>query len=494
MTVTLVRYDAAKKALAAASRVDEAKNIRDRAEAVRVYATQARDYDLQNRAATIRLLAERRAGQLLADMAKNPGTRGEGRPRKDGSKKRRYSRDTAYPPTLEELNISKVQSSKWQRLARLVDDETFEEALRRAKDTSGELTTAGMLRTLKDVVRPKSTRTEEDINEVADDLVREIERRHERLNAVVEGKERLNPTLRRKLITALQHEAGAAQELSNGFHEYQSNGKAFQRQIREHLATLDEPNLEEKKRLASDLKNATIREISRADSRALLLQFEWLAGLGSGEFYFAMSFGPYLAGVVCFGSTAGTNTKASVCGNVHKDKVITLTRGANTFWCHPNGGSKLVAGACRMMAAKGYNIIVAYSDTEAGERGVIYRACNFLFCGKTGATERFRTGDGRVRDARLVSGYTRDRTGGTLKYNRTRAEQKEIMLESGVEFFRGTSKLRWVGFFGSNTLKRRLRGALQWEVMPYPKRTTVEESVQAAPARASQSALHDAVI
>jgi hypothetical protein len=477
MTVTLVRYDAAKKALALAVRVDEAKKIRDRAEAVRVYATQARDYELQNRAATIRLMAERRAGQLLIDMVKNPGAKGIGRSAKRGDRLR-YPKATALPPTLEELNISKVQSSKWQRLAKLVDDGTFELALEQAKETFGELTTAGMLRMLKEVVRPKSTRTEYDINEVADDLVREIERRHERLNAVVENKERLNPTLRRKLITALEHEAGAAQMLSAGFRDYQNNGKAFQRQIRERLATLDEPDIEEKRRLASDLKDATIREISRADSRALLLQFEWLAGLGSGEFYFGLWVGPYLAGAVCFGTTAGTNAKASVCGDEHKDKVITLTRGANTFWCHPHGGSKLVAGACREMAKKGYNIIVAYSDTEAGEQGVIYRACNFLFCGETGATERFRMPDGRVRDARLVSGYTRDRTGGTLKYRRSRAEQKQMMLEDGVEFFRGTPKLRCVGFFGSKTLKRRLRAALQWEVLPYPKRSTVEGPVQ----------------
>jgi hypothetical protein len=50
-----------------------------------------------------------------------------------------------------------------------------------------------------------------------------------------------------------------------------------------------------------------------------------------------------------------------------------------------------------------------------------------------------------------------------------------MMLDEGVEFFRGTPKLRWVGFFGSKTLKRRLRAALQWEVMPYPKRPTKNE-------------------
>ena len=343
----------------------------------------------------------------------------------------------------------------------LVDDETFELALEQAKEAFGELTTAGMLRTLKEVVRPKSTRTEYDINETADDLVREIERRHERLNAVVENKERLNPTLRRKLITALQHEAGAAQKLSENFKDFdRSEGKAYQRIIRERLAQMPEPNIDEKRRLASDLSNATIREISRADARGLLMQHEWLASLGSSEFYMGMWTGPYLAGVVAFGTTAGTNTRASVCGVEHKDKVITLTRGATAHYCHPNSGSFLVAGACREMSKKGYNIIVAYSDTEAGEQGVIYRACNFLYCGTTGATERFRMPDGRAHDARLVSGYTRDRTGGTLKYRRSRAEQKQMMLEEGVEFFRGTPKLRWVGLFGSRTLKRRLRAAL----------------------------------
>jgi site-specific DNA-methyltransferase (adenine-specific) len=158
MTFQLIRYDAARRALAAAVRVDEAKKIRDRAEAVRVYAAQAKDFELQNRAATIRLLAERRTGQLLLEMTKNPGNRGEGRPRKGGISKRRYRKATAQPPTLEELNITKVQSSKWQRLARLVDDASFEEALNRAKETFGELTTAGVLWAVRDIVRPSAKR------------------------------------------------------------------------------------------------------------------------------------------------------------------------------------------------------------------------------------------------------------------------------------------------------------------------------------------------
>jgi len=125
----LIRYDAARRALAAAHSVDEVRAIRSRAEAVRVYAKQARDLDMQNMAAEIRIHAERRAGQLLLEMEKNPGTRGEGRPRKDDTKSRRSRRTTANPPTLEEIGISKDQSAKWQKIALLVDDATFEKAL-----------------------------------------------------------------------------------------------------------------------------------------------------------------------------------------------------------------------------------------------------------------------------------------------------------------------------------------------------------------------------
>jgi hypothetical protein len=481
MTVALIRYDAARKALAAAHRIDEVKDIHDRATALLAYAKQAGDLTLQNQAAEIRILAERRAGQLLVDMAKNPGVRGEGRPRKDGSRIRLWKSTTANPPTLDDLGITRDQSSKWQRMARLIDDAAFEEVLLHAKDKYGELTTAGILRMVKEAAKPKSARTEQDINEVADDLLREIERRHERLDAVVKDNERLNPTLRRKLITALEHEASAAKKLSDGFTDFENTGKAYQRIVRERMALLPEVDLEEKQRLAASLKNASIREISREDSRALLLQFEWLASLGSSEFYFGLYWGSFLGGVVAFGSTTGTNVASSVCGAEHRNKVITLTRGCSSWRSHEHSGSFLVAGACREMAKKGYNTIVANSDVEAGEQGIIFRACNFLFCGPTGATEKFRTPDGRVRDSRLVSGYTRDRTGGVLKYRISRAAQKELMLQQGVEFFRGAPKLRWVHFVGDRRTKRVLRSALKWEVLPYPASKPRQPDVPLSP-------------
>lgn len=499
MTFELVRYDAARKAIAAAHRVDEVKHIRDKAEAVRVYAKQAGDFELQNKAAEIRLFAERRAGQLLADMTKNPGTRGEGRPRKDGTKSRRSNGATAYPPTLDDIGVSKDQSSKWQRLAMLVDDATFEKALVQAREKDGELTTAALLREIREIVTPAEVLTEPDINVMAAELIRDIESasRKEKLKAVIRLRRRLNPTIRKKLILALKNSltdaADCEARLSRDFKDFPTNGKAFQRVIRERMAQEPDPLLAEKQALAKDFSNASVREISLEDARNVIVAHEYLGTLGSSEFAYGLFFGDYLAGVVCFGSTAGTNVRSSVCGSEHADKVISLTRGCCLPFADPprqssdgrtHGGSAasfLISAACRDMTEKGYNIFIAYADPQANERGVIFRACNFLYCGSTNPTEKFRRPDGKVYDARNVHLLTRDRRFGMLRYKRSRAEQKQILIEEGCEFFKDTGfKHRFVGIFGDRRMKRMLRQALKWEVVPFPKAEAQRAMVAAA--------------
>jgi hypothetical protein len=204
--------------------------------------------------------------------------------------------------------------------------------------------------------------------------------------------------------------------------------------------------------------------------------------MGTTEFSFALSFGEQLAGVVCFGRTAGTNVAASICGAEHADKVVTLTRGCTCWWAHPHSGSFLVSAACREMTKKGYHLFVAYSDTAAGEIGTIFQSCNFLYLGPTSPTEKFRTPSGEVKDARLVSAYSRDRSGGTLKYKRSRAEQKKLLVDEGCEFFKdGGRKHRYVGIYGDRRIKRILRRALRWKILPYPKRQQRPEPTETAP-------------
>jgi hypothetical protein len=133
--VQLVRYEQARNALAEAHRVDEVKDIRDKAEAMAAYARQAKDQELILWATEIKVRAERKAGELLAMARANGDRAGSGGSLKKESK----------PATLSDIGISNDQSSRWQQLASMSADH-FEAAVATAKDTAGQVTTAFMLR------------------------------------------------------------------------------------------------------------------------------------------------------------------------------------------------------------------------------------------------------------------------------------------------------------------------------------------------------------
>lgn len=139
----LVRYEAARTALAEAHRVDEVKDIRDKAEAMAAYARQAKDSELIQYATEIKVRAERRCGELLARTEKNAGARLNGKDQSGSSVVERC--DRRETPTLADMGLSKSESSRYQQLAAM-PAEHFETAVATAKATAGEVTTAFMLR------------------------------------------------------------------------------------------------------------------------------------------------------------------------------------------------------------------------------------------------------------------------------------------------------------------------------------------------------------
>lgn len=102
------------------------RQIRSKAEALRVYARQAKDRNLELDAAEIRFRAERRLGQMIAVQKKTvglaKGSAGKGRPKKGGSRKD----PPKSVPTLAEVGIDKYLADRARKMA-VFSDWEFEQ-------------------------------------------------------------------------------------------------------------------------------------------------------------------------------------------------------------------------------------------------------------------------------------------------------------------------------------------------------------------------------
>lgn len=150
----LALYDRMCTAIAECVRVDEAKDIRDKALALEAYYRQARNLNAEREAANVRLRAERRVGELLKDLARatpqevaQAGGIAKAASSADETKQTSIS-DMArshgpspYAVALADQGMSRQQASRYQALAN-IPEPVFEQALSGPE----KATTAGMLK------------------------------------------------------------------------------------------------------------------------------------------------------------------------------------------------------------------------------------------------------------------------------------------------------------------------------------------------------------
>ena len=127
-----------KQAIVQAGSFEELREIRSKAEALRTYQrAQGAALDAINAATQLRLRADRRMGDALAEMQKNEG----GRPRESG--------DTTSPvsdaPTYAELGVDKKMASRCQALAG-IGSEVFEAILEGHERQGVPVTNASVMR------------------------------------------------------------------------------------------------------------------------------------------------------------------------------------------------------------------------------------------------------------------------------------------------------------------------------------------------------------
>lgn len=137
----LIKLDAARQALAESRDLSEIKAIRDQAEAMRQYAKAAQmGLEAQNHAAEIKLRAERRAGELLGEMDRQP----RGRPEKT-SPDVTFTVEPIARPTLTDIGVTRMQSHRWQAVA-AVPEPVFEQHVAEVRGKpEGEITSSAVV-------------------------------------------------------------------------------------------------------------------------------------------------------------------------------------------------------------------------------------------------------------------------------------------------------------------------------------------------------------
>jgi hypothetical protein len=156
----LVRYEAMCRAIAECHRIDEVKELRDKARALEVYAQQARNTEAEDKAREIRVRAERRTGELLSELPRttpeergkrahaasvsssNDGTNSSNPERSMLHDQTCNSKQSPYAAALEVHSISRQTANRYQKLSD-IPAKDFEEAVR---NPSKKPTTARLIR------------------------------------------------------------------------------------------------------------------------------------------------------------------------------------------------------------------------------------------------------------------------------------------------------------------------------------------------------------
>jgi len=133
----LIKYEAARQALAECESLDEIKDISDKMTALKLYAKQKHDTDMEFWIAEIKVRAARRIGELTREIETKQGTRTELSPPSGPSKKE----------VLKQAGISKQEASRCERIASLSDD-VIDDYIEEKKSQKKPVTATEILKTV----------------------------------------------------------------------------------------------------------------------------------------------------------------------------------------------------------------------------------------------------------------------------------------------------------------------------------------------------------
>jgi myosin heavy subunit len=180
----LVKYDQARNALAACRNVDEIKDISDKSEAMRLYAKQANDPEMEQWAAEIKLRAQRAIGEISLGMEKQK------------NQSALPSGGKSKTDALADAGISTSSANRYEQLAKITDAKV-EELIAKSKEAGKPISVKAVLantatpKPVKEVAPVVDTPVEDDEEEQVD-FVKMSEDLHKQLENSRRENESLN--------------------------------------------------------------------------------------------------------------------------------------------------------------------------------------------------------------------------------------------------------------------------------------------------------------
>ena len=157
----------------------------------------------------------------------------------------------------------------------------------------------------------------------------------------------------------------------------------------------------------------------------------------------------WLIGIVTYGIPANVSLERLSVYTIYELNRLCIDHDDET----KNKASILVSHSLHAMPHP--SVIVSYADIAQGHIGYVYQATNWIYTGEISSKVQF-TKNGKTYHLRTL-------------YDKHGTSSASVMEQHGYTPNKTKGKHRYVYFLGTKRDKRKMREALKWPILPYPK-------------------------
>jgi hypothetical protein len=205
------------------------------------------------------------------------------------------------------------------------------------------------------------------------------------------------------------------------------------------------------------MKGYEVLPITRRECEAYILGIHYAKRWPSISFAFGLFINNELCGVVTYGTPPSAPLKRGIAGDKFKGAVLELNR-----LCLKNNkkneASFLTSQSLKMLPLN--RVIVSFADTSHGHKGIVYQACNFIYCGLSAK----RT-DWKVKGREHLHGQT---IADEFRGIKNRAQAMRDKYGDNFYLAPRPRKHRYLYIVGSRAFKKDVLANLKYKQEVYP--------------------------